>query len=294
MALALASGACAARFDVSGERAHARVVHQIEAGPRIPGTPGHAAIEAWLVSELRRLGGRVEVQASVDTSLGHPLEIHNVVAHYGPGSGRRVALLAHWDTRPWSDQDPDSAHRSDPVPGANDGGSGVAVLLEVAELMSRRAPRVAVDLVLVDGEDQGRASQAEEFCRGSRAYAARVRSDPAARPGAAFVFDMIGDRDLDIYREAQSVEHAANLVALVLEGARATSGRHFHAVTRHSVYDDHVPLLEAGIPAVDVIDFDYAAWHTHEDLPDRVSGASLAEVARVAAWLVYSSPLAKP
>jgi hypothetical protein len=293
--LALLGGSCGARFDVDGARAHARVVHQVEAGPRIPGTPGHAVVHAWLVEELTRLGGRLEQQRFVDSTLGRPMELTNVISHFGPTAGRRIALCAHWDTRPWSDQDPDSARRADPVPGANDGGSGVAVLLEVAELMSHRAPPVGVDLVFFDGEDQGEATRADHFLLGSRGYAARVAAGPAGdwKPVAAFLFDMVGDRYLGIYPEVQSAARASNLVSIVLEAARATSARHFHSTPRHTVVDDHVPLLEAGIPAVDIIDFDYPAWHTHRDLPDRVSPESLAEVSRVAAWIVYRSALTR-
>ena len=290
---ALAIGACDARIEVDGARAFARVVHQVEAGPRIPGTPGHGAIRTWLVGELERLGGRVEVQGVVDSSLGHRLELSNVIGHFGPDRGRRIALCAHWDTRPWCDQDPDSSRRAEPVPGANDGASGVAALLEVAELMKRRPPPVGVDLVFFDGEDQGLATRPEQFSLGARAYAARL---PAAdggesRPVAAFVFDMVGDRDLQVYPEGQSAARAANLVAIVLDAARATSAGHFHETPRYNVTDDHVPLLEAGLPAVDIIDFDYPAWHTHRDRPDQVSPESLAEVSRVAAWIVYRSPL---
>ena len=191
---------CAERFEVDGARAHARVVHQVEAGPRIPGTPGHAAIAAWIEAELTRLGARVERQAFTDSSLGRALPLVNLIGRYGPEDGRRIALCAHWDTRPWSDRDPDSTAHDDPVPGANDGGSGVAVLLEVAELLSRRPPPVGVDLVFFDGEDQGQATRPEEFSLGSRGYAARLpRQGDPARPIAAFVFDMVGDRDLGIH-----------------------------------------------------------------------------------------------
>jgi Zn-dependent M28 family amino/carboxypeptidase len=177
------------------------------------------------------------------------------------------------------------------VPGANDGASGVAVLLEVAELMHRRPPPLGVDLVFFDGEDQGRASEAQEFCLGSRQYAAAL-SAASERPVAVVLFDMVGDRELEIHPEVQSAERAANLVAIVLEAARATGAAHFRSDPSYAITDDHVPFLEAGIPAVDIIDFDYPAWHTHLDLPDRTSPQSLAEVARVAAWLVYRSPLA--
>jgi len=298
LALALAAalaGACADRLAVDGERALGRVRHQCDAGPRISGTPGNAAIREWIAAECERLGGRVERQAFTDTTLGRPLEVTNVVARFGPAEGRRVVLCAHFDTRPWCDRDPDSTMRSRPVPGANDGGSGVAVLLEVAELMARRAPPVGVDLVFFDAEDLGREDVPEEFSLGSKGYAERLpaKGDPA-RPVAAFLFDMVGDRDLQVYVERTSSLRAANLAALVVQGARETGGRSFHDEVRYSLVDDHVRLLDAGLPAVDVVDFDYPAWHTHRDTPEQVSAASLAEVARVAAWLVYRSPLARP
>lgn len=295
VALAALLPSCAERFAVDGGRALGRVRHQVDAGPRIAGTPANAAIREWIAAECARLGGRVELQAFTDTTLGRPLEVTNVVARFGPAGGRRVVLCAHFDTRPWSDRDPDPAMRSRPVPGANDGGSGVAVLLEVAELMSRRAPPVGVDLVFFDAEDLGRDEAPDGFCLGSLGYARRLPApgDPA-RPVAAFLFDMVGDRDLQIGVERNSSERASNLAALVVEGARATGGKSFSDEVRWSLIDDHVRLLDAGLPAVDVVDFDYPAWHTHRDSTDQVSAASLAEVARVAAWLVYRSPLARP
>lgn len=294
--LAVGAGpACAPPFEVDGARAHARVVRQVEAGPRIPGTPGHAAISAWIESELTRLGGRVERQEFVDTTLGRPLPLRNLVGRFGPSVGRRILLCAHYDSRPVSDEDPDPARRLDPVPGANDGASGVAVLLEVAELMHRRAPPMGVDLVFFDGEDLGDPARPEGYCLGSRGYAAKLPPPGhPERPAAGFLFDLVGDRDLNIHPEQISTRRAANLVALVLQGARATGARHFHEDPVYELIDDHVPLLDAGLPTVDIIDFDYEAWHTHRDLPDRVSPESLAEVARVAAWLVYRSPLARP
>jgi len=290
--LALAS--CAdTRFPVDGARAHARVVFQVDAGPRIPGTEGHVRVRAWLEHELARLGGRVELQRFTDTTLGRPLELTNVIARWEPerpspdGRGPLV-LCAHYDTRPWSDEETDTAFHGEPVPGANDGGSGVAVLLEVAEILSRRAPPCAVNLVFFDGEDMGRAESLHEFSLGARGYAARLETP---LPRAAFLFDMVGDRDLAIHPEATGAERASNIAQLVYEAARATGGGHFHPEPRYRLSDDHVPLLDRGVPAVDVIDFDYPAWHTRRDLPDQVSPESLAEVARVAAWLVYRSPL---
>jgi glutaminyl-peptide cyclotransferase len=297
---------CTARPEVDGARAQARVVFQVAAGARVPGSAAHARILEWLDVELTRLGGRVERQAFMDSSLGRPLALTNVIARFGPaaarggagkaGPGRAgtsgIVLCAHWDSRAWADQDPDPAFRALPVPGANDGASGVAVLLEVAELMSRRPPPLPVDLVFFDGEDQGSPNEPQGFCLGASHYA-RQLGTTAEKPLAAFLFDMVGDRDLEIYPEVQSAERAANLVALVLEGARATGAHQFKPEPRYSIMDDHIPLLDAGVPAVDIIDFDYPAWHTHRDLPDQTSPASLAAVARVAAWIVYRSPLTR-
>jgi Zn-dependent M28 family amino/carboxypeptidase len=197
---------------------------------------------------------------------------------------------AHWDSRAAADLDPDPSRRTQPVPGANDGASGVAVLLELAEALHRQPPAVGVELVFFDGEDQGEATRPEQFCLGSRYYA-RHLAPP--RPVAVFVADMVGDRDLCIYPERNSLAHAANLVALVSEGARRTGAHGFHGEPRHTLFDDHVPFLEQGIPAVDVIDFDYAYWHTTADTPDKVSAQSLAEVSRVLLWVVYRSPLSR-
>jgi Zn-dependent M28 family amino/carboxypeptidase len=256
----------------------------------VPGSEGHRATRAWLEEELRRLGAEVTRQEFTDSTLGRPLGLTNVVARFATARTPRIVLGAHWDTRAMADRDPDPARRQEPVPGANDGASGVAVLLEVAEVMSRRAPPIGVDLVFFDGEDQGHADRPAEFCLGSRHYAANL---PSPRPLAAFVVDMVGDRDLEIAPEGTSMSQASNLVAMVLDAARATGSRRFASEPRHSVYDDHVPLLQARVPAVDIIDFDYPAWHTTADTPDRVSAESLAEVARVVVWLVYRSPLAR-
>jgi hypothetical protein len=291
--LLAAAASCAALPQPDGARALARATHQVEAGPRIPGTPGHRAIADWIASECTRLGGEVDRDRYADSSLGRRLDLENIITHLGPTGGRRITLMAHWDTRPQSDQDPDPAHRADPVPGANDAASGVAVLLEVAEAAHRSALPAGVDLVFLDGEDQGSASAAQEFCIGSRRYAASFAAAPARRPAAAFLFDMVGDRDLGIWPEVESSQRATNLVELVLGAARATGAHSFHSGPRYDIVDDHIPLLDAGIPAVDIIDFDYPAWHTHRDLPDQISAASLAEVSRVALWIVYRSPLAR-
>ena len=292
--VALAGCSRAVWSTVDGARAQARVERQVAFGPRIPGTPGHAAFRAWLQGELARLGGRIETQSFVDTTLGRAVPVVNVIARWSPaagrGEGRRIALCAHYDSRPFADQDPDPGRRHDPIPGANDGASGVAVLLEVAELMAKTPPACEVELVFFDAEDLGRADHGDEFSLGAKGYAARLGS---SRPTGAFLFDMVGDRDLDIHVERISRQRASSLADLVLEAARATHSGGFHPDEKWEIIDDHLPLLDAGVPTVDIIDFDYPAWHTLADAPDRTSSASLGQVARVAAWLVYESPLAR-
>ncbi len=294
-ALATVPAACGVPPPVDGERMLARVRHQVAGGPRVVGSASHDSTRAWIAGELARLGGRVESQAFVDRTLGRPLPLVNLIGRFGPPSGRRIVLCAHYDSRPWCDEDPDTSFRHTPVPGANDGGSGVAVLLEVAELMRRRVPPVGVDLVFFDGEDLGTRERTDWFCLGAKGYAQRLpaRGEPG-RPVAAFLFDMVGGRDLKIYHERNSSERAASLVALVAAAARATGATAFHDEVRWTIVDDHIPLNDAGLPAVDILDFDYPAWHTHRDTPEQLSAASLAQAGRVAAWLVYSSPLARP
>jgi Zn-dependent M28 family amino/carboxypeptidase len=291
--VALMAAACAdADFAVDGARAHRRVAFQCDAGPRIPGTPGHRAVQDWIAAEMAKLGGTVRLQSFMDSTLGTPESLTNLIGRWEPKSGADrppLVLCAHYDTRPWADQDPDSAKRRTPIPGANDGASGVAVLLEVAELMAKRKPPRPVELVFFDGEDQGAEHDPNTYSRGARGYAARVEP----KPRAAFLFDMVGDRDLAIHPEANSVERAASVASMVVSAAKAVHAPHFFPEPRYHMTDDHIPLLEAGIPAVDIIDFDYAAWHTTQDLPDQVSAESLAEVSRVAAWLVFESPLSK-
>jgi len=292
LTLALLPGACGARLTIDGARMLERVRRQVDVGPRVVGTPAHEAVRAWIEGELTRLGARVDRQSFVDTTLGHPLAVTNVIGHFGPPGARRIVLCAHYDSRPWCDEDPDTSWRSRPVPGANDGGSGVAVLLEIGELMRHRAPPLGVDLVFFDAEDLGTRAHPEWFCLGSKGYAARLPAPGSPRrPVAAFLFDMVGERALQIYAEKNSSDLATSLVDEVNDAARATGARDFHPEVRYTIIDDHMPLIEAGLPAVDILDFDYRAWHTHLDTTSQLSAKSLAEVGRVAAWLVYESPL---
>lgn len=277
-------GGGAREFD--GERALGYVRQQLEFGPRIPGTPGHERAGDWLLGELRARADTVIVQAFTHrTGRGETLHLRNFLARFRPEAAERVLFLAHWDTRPRADQSQNLAAQRLPVPGANDGGSGVAVLLGVADALQARAPALGVDLLLVDGEDYGDFSDTTETLIGSRYFAAHL--PPGYAPLFAVLFDMVGDRDLQIYHEGNSAAFAPEVVVRVWRTADELGyGRYFLPGARHTLTDDHVPLQQAGIRAIDVVDFDYPYWHTTDDTIDKISAASLQIVGDVALALV--------
>lgn len=282
VAACLVAGCGGPGFD--GQSAFRYLERQCEFGPRPPGSPAHEETLAWLVSELERFADDVAVQrftAVMDTTS---VELSNVIASFRPLERNRVLLAAHWDTRAVADEDPDPSMRATPILGANDGASGVAVLLELARMMSERPPRLGVDLVLFDGEDGGDGGGLSDWCVGSTYYASRMGS---YCPAYAVVVDMIGDRDLSIPKEPNSVSTSAPHVDRVWEVARRAGATAFADRSGIAVYDDHVPLIRAGVPAVLIIDFSYKHWHTLEDTPDKCSPESLEQVGRVLASLVY-------
>jgi Zn-dependent M28 family amino/carboxypeptidase len=231
------------------------------------------------VTELRRYTSQVATQPfRVPDPYGtDSLHLVNLVAHFHVERATRVLLGAHYDTRPRADQER-GAGRDLPVPGANDGASGTAVLLEIARALGNWDPGIGVDLVFFDGEDYGKEGDLDHYLLGSRHYAKTLGT---ARPRAMILLDMVGDRDLSIPMEGYSVREASWLAQLVFGVADSLHAGTFTSRQGPPIFDDHVPFLQAGIPALDLIDFDYPAWHTLEDLPDKCSPASLESVARV-------------
>jgi glutaminyl-peptide cyclotransferase len=259
---------------------------QVAFGPRVPGTGAHARAGAWLDSLLRRRADSVIVQRWTHvTSAGDSLPLTNFIARFRPAAPTRLLFLAHWDSRPTADS-PVSPDSTRPVPGANDGGSGVAVLLGVADVLRRAAPAVGVDLLFVDGEDYGDFSKTPgDVLIGSRYYAAHPA--PGPQPLYAVLFDLVADKDLQIYQEGNSLVGAPEVVQLVWDTAHDLGyGGTFIDGPKHTLIDDHLELQKAGIRAIDVVDFDYPSWHTVDDTMDQVSAASLQIVGDVAVALV--------
>lgn len=280
--LALCGGCGRPSFD--GEGAFAVLERQCEFGPRPPGSEAHDEMLAWLVELLRERSGSVSVQRFSVLSEAGRVDMANVIASFRMDARERVLLGAHWDTRAIAEKDPDPEKRALPIPGANDGASGVAVLLELAAMMSERAPAVGVDLVFFDGEDGGNGGGLDEFCLGSTYFAMNMGD---YCPTYAVVVDMVGDADLAIPVEANSRAACPEIVELVWAAAERAGATSFSDATGSSMLDDHIPLIQAGVPSALIIDFDYPYWHTHEDTPDKCSPASLAEVGEVLAELVY-------
>ncbi len=266
----------AAALFFDGERAYANVETQISFGSRVPGTEGHRQLQEWMRAELESAGWQVEIQTS--EALGHPIE--NLVARRSAGSPQ-IILGAHYDTRMFADNDPDPEQQTNFVPGANDGASGVAVLLELARSLPQDT--VPVWLVFFDAEDNGRI-EGWDWILGSREF---VKNNPM-QPRAVVIVDMIGDADLNIYKERNS---NPDLTEEIWEVAKALGYESkFIPEYKHSMLDDHTPFLEAGIPAVDIIDFDYPYWHTVQDTPDKVSAESLQAVGETLhAWITQQS-----
>ncbi|HVH69272.1 MAG TPA: M28 family peptidase [Gemmatimonadales bacterium] len=290
LALALActakSGSSRER-EFAGQRAFGYLEQQMRFGPRIPGTPPHERAGDWIVERLRATADTVVVQAFTHaTRHGETLHLRNFLARFRPAATERVLLLAHWDTRPHSDQSANLGQQRLPVPGANDGASGVALLLGVADALKAKPPAVGVDLLFADGEDFGDfTADSNDVLMGSRYFAAH---QPAGYPPLfAVLFDMVADKDQQFYYEGNSQAFAPEVVDRVWRTAADLGyGRIFIPGVKHTLTDDHVALQQAGIHAIDVVDFDYPYWHTTEDTIDKVSAASLQVVGDVAVALV--------
>jgi Zn-dependent M28 family amino/carboxypeptidase len=194
-----------------------------------------------------------------------------------------VLLGAHWDSRPLADEETDERRRAQPVLGANDAASACAVLLTLAEMFADTPPAVGVDLAFFDGEDAGLPDSLTTYCLGSAEFARRLDELPAY----AIVLDMIGDRDLEIRPERHSMVASPAIQRYVWDRARRLAIDVFVDEPVVVVYDDHVPLIEAGVKAIDLIDFDYEFWHTVEDTPEKCSAVSLGLVGELVASLVY-------
>ena len=296
-----------AKTTFSGDSALAFARAQVEFGPRVPGTENHRRAGDWIVERMRERADSVEVQEWTHvTATGRSLPMRNILARFRPDAAQRVLYVTHWDTRPTAESDRNLGARQRPIPGANDGASGVGLFVALASVLKRTPPAVGVDLLFVDGEDYGAfetpvedTTKNRDVLIGSRYFAATM---PAGyQPIFGVVWDMIGDASLQIFQEGHSQRAAPEVVTRVWGVAKELGyDRYFLAQGTGPITDDHVPFIRRGLRMIDVIDIDYCLdgstgcggdpannlHHTHGDTMERISAKSLQVVGDVALTLV--------
>lgn len=264
---------------------------QVEFGPRDPGSQGHAATRDWLIWKLSSYSGnQVFAQDFQVEGYGETLSLTNIIAAFNPSATSRILLCAHWDTRPRAERDPDPANRSRPILGANDGASGVAVLLEMARLFRDHPPPVGVDIVLFDGEDYGYETDLDRYFLGSRHWSAHPPV-PGYMPRFGILLDMVGGKDARFPKEGFSVRYARPLVDAIWRLAEEQGhGALFVADKGPPVADDHMILNQVyGLPTVNIIHHPFPeTWHTAGDTMDAIDPATLSAVGEVLTRFIYT------
>ena len=294
-------------FDADSAYGYVRM--QTECGPRTPGSAAHGRVADRLARMLWAFGADtvIEQRATVRQVGGKDLPVRNIMGRFGADKDRRLLLLAHYDTRPWADEDADAANHTRPIDGANDGASGVAVLLELARAIGSQNPAVGVDILMVDTEDSGidapegsdMATQRmyeSTWCLGSQHFARNLPYTQANRPQGAILLDMVGGRDAVFNQEYYSQQFAPALTRTIWDTARAAGyGDRFPTQLGGAVNDDHLPLNGAGIPTVDIIEIGHPAtgsfnptWHTMNDNIDNIDTATLKAVGQTVMTVIYN------
>lgn len=275
---------------VDGARALDYLKKICDIGPRPAGSEANARQRA-MAAELWKANGlevREQPFTAIDPVSRQKKNLVNLIGSWKPERKRRIVIGAHYDTRPFPDEEPDPARRRGRFIGANDGASGVALLMELSHHLSKMNTEWGVDFVLFDGEELVYGRNGDYFL-GSRHFARQYLAEKKGRKWtyeAGLILDMVADQELLIEQEQYSLEYAPQVVSTVWDVARRMGEKGFQASIGSAVLDDHIPLNQAGIPTADIIDFDYPHWHTVEDTADKCSAASLAAVGRVVtAWL---------
>jgi len=288
-AAAFLTQGAAARPEFDKDRAFKQLEKQVAFGPRVPNLQSHRDCRDYLVDTLKPLANRVDRQNFTYRAGAERLAMSNIIARWnGTGGKEGVLLSAHWDTRPTADYERTAARRKLPIPGANDGASGVAVLLEVARILKQSPPPVPVMIVFFDGEDYGPG--VNRMFLGSRYFASNLPRDV---PRKGVLLDMVGDKDLEIPQELNSVAAARDVVDEIYGIARKLGlERTLPSRPNGAIEDDHIPLHQKGLKVVDLIDFNYGPghswWHTLADTPDKCSPNSLKAVGDVVLEWVYT------
>lgn len=282
------------------------IQNQVDFGAREPNSQGHRLTRSYLISELRRFAGSNAVFAQdfqVEGYDGEALSLSNIIAAFNPQAKTRILLAAHWDTRPRADEDNDTQRINEPILGADDGGSGVGVLLELARLMNENMPPVGVDILFFDGEDYGTSGDLDRYFLGARHWSQNPPV-PGYTPRFSILLDLVGAKGAVFPKEGFSRRYAGPLVNNIWSlAAELGYGDYFVDIAGPPVADDHMIVNQvAGIPMIDIIHYRTTGqdiqfpdhWHTHNDNMDIISVETLQVVGDVVTEIIYNRIPSQP
>lgn len=283
------------KFDA--DNAYQQIKKQKDFGPRNPGSTGHKEALVYLQNELGKYADQIKLQSFTYPGYdGEKLELTNIIGKFNPDAKKRIMLCAHWDTRPRAEKAVDPSKRNLPIIGANDGGSGVGVLLEIARLLKNQKVDYGIDIIFLDGEDYGKENDLNNFCLGSKYYSAILAN--ADFPVFSVLLDLVGDKEANFKMEGNSIRYAPEVVKMIWGIAAKINATMFSSVEGPGIYDDHIPLNQAGLKTVDIIDAELVGadspvkrrnyWHSHKDLMDNIGKNALQQVGDVMTNLIYS------
>lgn len=284
------------------DSAYAFCAQQCDFGPRTMNSEAHEQCGQWIVEKFKNFGMEVTEQRATLTGFdGTPLQGNNIIARYQPQLSNRILLCAHWDSRPWADNDPDEANHTKPVMAANDGASGVAVMLEVARVLSADTCLlpIGVDFVCFDAEDWGAEDVSESWALGAQYWAKSISHEPSAtKPRYGILLDMVGGIGARFYQERLSLQYAPQVVERVWKSASVAGYSSFFPQDKGGgITDDHGPVNQvAGIPCIDIIPYypDCAessfgpTWHTINDDMQHIDRGTLKAVGQTLIQVLYT------
>ena len=288
--------------EFNADSAYSYVQRQVDFGPRVPNSAAHKACGDYLAKELERFGAKVYQQNMTVTAYDNTaLEARNIIGAFNPEAKQRILLFAHWDSRPYADHDPNPTKHKTAIDGADDGASGVGVLLEIARQIGIKAPNMGIDIIFFDAEDYGTPEFVTEYkpntwCLGSQFWAKKPHiPDYTAEFG--ILLDMVGAKGATFYKEYTSMRYAARYVDLVWNTARKLGyGKFFVNADGGAITDDHQYVIAGrGIPCLDIIHFNpnndsgFAHyWHTMNDTMENIDRETLKAVGQTVLEVIYN------
>jgi glutaminyl-peptide cyclotransferase len=286
----------------SADNAYKYIEDQIAFGPRNPNSTGHQKALNFLENELRKYTNTVYLQNFLYSGYNDErLALSNIIARFNPKSNNRIFICAHWDSRPRSDQDKDPLLRNKPILGTNDGASGVGIILELARVLKDHPVNYGIDLILFDGEDYGKESDLNNYFLGSKYFAANL--EPDYNPYFGILLDMVGDKQALFLKEGSSVQYSSDIVDMIWNIAKEINATDFSMQEGSPIEDDHIPLNQAGLKTIDIIDEELIGdnspnkrrnyWHTSHDTIDNIGKETLQQVGDVLVHLIYSLEFSK-